>query len=207
MGLLTNKKKNLESAEKIFKRGIRECLLNPFNIIFMDRAGKTNTSDITTRASFDEFIQSLIAYAESVENNHTDFVTINKDYNHHLTCKSDETARDFVHNGLIITWYNTMPHKIEILDLRTLKKYNTATQYKFTYYPCRANDSSEYKEFRVDVSRTFSTYITKYTKMKDVLALCQQAHKGGIYRCIIAADNSRLCRWIVNGFINKIGKI
>lgn len=205
--MLTNKKKNLESAEKIFRRGIRECLLNPFNIIFMDQADKTNTSDIITRSSIDEFIQSLIAYVESAENNHTDSVTINKDYNHHLTYTFGETVRDFAHNGLIITWYDTRPHVIEILDLRALKKYNAATRYEFTYYPHRADGSSEYKEYRAGVSRAFPTYITKYTKIKDVLASCQQAHKGGNYRCIIAADNSRLCRWIVNGFINKIGKI
>lgn len=205
--MLTDKKRNLESAEKIFKRGIRECLLNPFNIIFMDRAGKTNTLDIITCASFDEFIQSLIAYAEASGKNHTDSVTINKDYDHHLTYASDETARDFVHNGLIITWYDTRPYVIEIMDLRTLKKYNTAVRYELAYYPCHADGSSEYKEYKVGASRAFPTYITKYTKMKDVLASCQQAHKGGNYRCIIAADNSRLCRWIVNGFINKIGKI
>ena len=206
MGLLTNKKIKIEGIESMIKRGIRDCLLNPYNIDIQSSADKRNKSKLISRESLDMLVHCLITYAESSERSGSDPVKINKDYSHSLTVHTDDTPNDFVRNGLIITWYNTAVPRIEILDQRPLKKYNVSILYEFIYYPYKAVNSWDCKEYRVDVSKITPYAITKYTKVRDILASCQQAHKGGEYRCIIASENSRLCRMLVNHFINKIDK-
>ena len=207
MGLLTSKKIKMETIESMIKRGIRDCLLKPYNSDLLSPADKRNKSKLISRESLDELVHCLIAYAESGAKNYSDHVKINGDYNHSLTCATDDIINDFVHNGLIITWYNTAIPRIEILDQRPLKKYNVSILYGFIYYPYKAVNFWDCKEYKVDVSKITPYAITKYTKVRDIFTACQQAHKGGEFRCIIASENSKLCRLFVNNFINKIGKI
>lgn len=207
MGLLTSKKIKIETTESMIKRGVRDCLLEPYNVDIQSPTDKRNKSKLISRESLDELVQCLISYAESSMWSGLDPVKINKDYSHSLTVLTDDTPNDFVHNGLIITWYNTAIPRIEIIDQRPLKKYNVSILYEFIYYPYEAVNFWDCKEYRVDVSKITPYAITKYTKVRDILASRQQAYKGGEYRCIIASENSKLCRLFVNNFINKIGKI